>query len=153
MNSPCFVEKGAITDVNDPLLLNSEGMKFNQIKQSEDYVKDNSHCAWLIGYVKKNIVANDLNTVNPINYTPVDDSGALPDAETFDWEQCIQYYDTDGAAVNSNPKGCFYFYNTDVSFRTWYEPNYFSFMTGNVRTKFTENYQMLYNSTDYPNED
>lgn len=45
MKSPCFVEKGWINSTDNPLLLNSEGMKFNQIKQSEDFIKDDSHCA------------------------------------------------------------------------------------------------------------
>ena len=153
MTSPCFVEKGMINDVNNPLLLNAEGMVFNQIKKSEDFIKDNSKCAWLVGYVKKNIDANDLQNVNPINYTAPSASANIPDAEDFDWEECIQYFDTKGIAVNNSHKDCFYFYNTDVSFRTRYEPSYFSFAVGNVRTKFTEDYQMIYNSTDYPNED
>ena len=38
MNSPCFVEKGSINDYNNPLLLNSEGMSFNQIKSGEEYL-------------------------------------------------------------------------------------------------------------------
>lgn len=45
MNSPCFVEKGSINDFYDPLLLNSEGMQFNQIKSREYYIKDKSNCA------------------------------------------------------------------------------------------------------------
>lgn len=153
MNSPCFVEKGWISDVNSPLLRNSEGMKFNQIKQSETFIKDDSHCAWLVGYVKKNIDANDLSTVNPINYTAPGATANIPDAGSYDWEPCIQYIDSTGANVNANPKKCFYFYNSDISFRTWYNPNYFAFFTGNVRFKFTENFQVLYQSTDFPNED
>ena len=35
INSPIFLEKGFIDDVNDPLLYNSESMKLNQIKQLE----------------------------------------------------------------------------------------------------------------------
>ena len=84
MNSPCFVEKGSINDVYSPLLLNSEGMRFNQIKQSEDFIKDNTHCAWLVGYVKKNIDASDLNTVNPINYTAPSASASIPAAGEYD---------------------------------------------------------------------
>ena len=153
MTSPCFIEKGMVSDVNSPLLLNSEGMRFNQIKQNEQFIKDNTKCAWLVGYVKKNIDANDLQNVNPINYTAPSASSDIPDAEDFSWESCIQYIDTTGTPVNNNPKGCFYFYNTDISFRTWYNPSYFSFLVGNVRLKFTENYQRTYISTDFPNED
>ena len=153
MTSPCFVEKGFIDDVNNPLLLNAEGMVFNKIKNSEDYIKDTSKCAWLVGYVKKDIDNNDLSNVNPINYTAPDVTEGIPDADDFSWEDCIQYYDSKGALVNNDPKKCFYFYNTDVSFRTWYNPNYFSFMTGNVRYTMTENFGVIYVSTDFPNED
>ena len=153
MKSPCYVEKGYISDVNNPLLLNSEGMKFNQIKQSENFIKDDSHCAWLVGYVKKNIDNSDLSTVNPIVYTTPGDSTSIPAAGSFDWEPCIEYINTSGTSITASPKKCFYFYNSDISFRTWYQPSYFSIMTGNVRTKFTENYQSLYSSTDFPNED
>lgn len=83
MNSPCFIEKGWINDVNSPLLRNSEGMKFNQIKQSETFIKDDSHCAWLVGYVKKNIDANDLTNVNPINYNTPDAASNIPAAGSF----------------------------------------------------------------------
>lgn len=152
MNNPCFIEKGYINDVTNPLLLNSEGMKFNQIKQSEKFIKDDSHCAWLVGYVKKNIDNNDLTNVNPIVYTVPRADNNTPSASIYDWEECIRYYDINGEQVNSSPKDCFYFYNSDISFRTWYQPSYFSFVAGNVRTKFTENFQMLYNSTDFTNE-
>ena len=152
MNSPCFVEKGAINDVYSPLLLNSEGMAFNKIKQSEDFIKDDSRCAWLVGYVKKNIDATDLNNVNPISYTSPSASANIPAAGSYAWEPCIQYIDSTGTAVNNSPKNCFYFYNSDISFRLWYQPNYISFFVGNVRYKFTENFQYIYSSTDYPND-
>ena len=40
LNSPIFLEKGFINDVNDPLLYNSESMNVNQIKQEEIPLKD-----------------------------------------------------------------------------------------------------------------
>lgn len=40
INSPIFLEKGYIDDVNDPLLYNSESMNLNQIKQLEIPLKD-----------------------------------------------------------------------------------------------------------------
>ena len=128
-------------------------MVFNKIKQSEDFIKDASHCAWLVGYVKKNIDASDLTNVNPINYTSPSAAANIPAAGEYEWEPCIQYIDTAGVSVNNSPKDCFYFYNSDISFRTWYNPSYFTFLQGNVRMKFTENYQVIYKSTEFPNED
>ena len=44
VNSPIFLEKGFIGDVNDPLLYNSESMKVNQIKQLEIPLMDETKC-------------------------------------------------------------------------------------------------------------
>lgn len=53
MTAPCFVEKGIISNNNDPLLFNSENMSFNQIKQNETLLKDKTGCAWIVGYVSQ----------------------------------------------------------------------------------------------------
>lgn len=42
--APCFVEKGIINTNSDPMLFNNEQMSFNQIKQSEMLLKDNTGC-------------------------------------------------------------------------------------------------------------
>lgn len=44
VNSPIFLEKGCIDDVNDPLLYNSESMNVNQIKQLEIPLMDETKC-------------------------------------------------------------------------------------------------------------
>lgn len=67
MEAPCFVEKGTISDAGNPLLFNSEGMKFNEIKKSERAIKDESQCAWLVGYLKKGI-----GDTIAVSYTPKD---------------------------------------------------------------------------------
>lgn len=46
---PCFVEKGII-DEQDNTIFNNEGMTYNQIKQSEQLIKDKSDCQWIVGY-------------------------------------------------------------------------------------------------------
>lgn len=51
INSPIFLEKGFINDVNDPLLYNSESMNLNQIKQFEVPLKDETECGWVVGYI------------------------------------------------------------------------------------------------------
>ena len=51
INSPIFLEKGFINDVNDPLLYNSESMSLNQIKQSETPLKDETQSGWVVGYI------------------------------------------------------------------------------------------------------
>ena len=51
VNSPIFLEKGFINDVNDPLLYNSESMNLNQIKQVEIPLKDETQSGWVVGYI------------------------------------------------------------------------------------------------------
>ena len=51
VNSPIFLEKGFINDVNDPLLYNSESMELNQIKQFEVPLKDETESGWVVGYI------------------------------------------------------------------------------------------------------
>ena len=51
LNAPTYIKKGKIRDINDPLLFNSEGMAFNQIKQSETPLKDETKSGWVVGYI------------------------------------------------------------------------------------------------------
>lgn len=53
MEAPCFVEKGNISNSADPMLFNKENMSFNQIKQSELLLKDNTKAGWIVGYVSQ----------------------------------------------------------------------------------------------------
>lgn len=68
INAPCFIEKATLT-ADSPLLWNKEDMTFNQIKEDEILLKDNSGCPWIVGYYAKNtpdanlkgtVDANDL---------------------------------------------------------------------------------------------
>ena len=49
MQMPCFVEKGIVKE-QDNTIFNNEGMTYNQIKQSEQLIKDKSECQWIVGY-------------------------------------------------------------------------------------------------------
>lgn len=61
MTSPIYVHKGMLSEDN-PLILNSEGMSFNQIKTDETLLKDISNVAWLVGYISKNCPAEEITT-------------------------------------------------------------------------------------------
>ena len=54
IKAPCFVEKGTINDITDPLLYNSESLTYNQIKKAEYELKDNTGTGWIVGYLAKN---------------------------------------------------------------------------------------------------
>lgn len=48
--STIYCEKGYVSD-DDPLIYNSEGNTYNQIKTSETLLKDETGSAWIIGYL------------------------------------------------------------------------------------------------------
>ena len=62
--SPIFVEKGIINDYSNPLLMNNEDVKVNQIKKQEILLKDRTECPWLVLFLKKGVVGN--NSIDPI---------------------------------------------------------------------------------------
>lgn len=51
--SPAFIEKGYVSS-EDPAIFNKENITVNQIKTSETLIRDNSHTAWIVGYLAKN---------------------------------------------------------------------------------------------------
>jgi hypothetical protein len=53
IESPMYVEKATINDINNPLMYNSEGMVFNEIKQNETQLFDATGTGWIVGYVAK----------------------------------------------------------------------------------------------------
>lgn len=53
LDAPAFIEKATL-DFNDPMIFNSEEMTFNQIKQSETLLKDETGCPWIVGYFARN---------------------------------------------------------------------------------------------------
>ncbi len=64
--APIFVEKAMLKD-SDKMIINNEGMQFNQIKSNETLLKDKSKVAWLVGYLAKNFNAIDT-TAQTIEY-------------------------------------------------------------------------------------
>lgn len=53
IDSPIYLEKGYISDTQNPLLFNSESLRVNQIKQSEIALKDKTKCGWVVGYIPR----------------------------------------------------------------------------------------------------
>lgn len=67
ITAPCFIEKAKIPSSN-PLIYNSEGMHFNQIKKEEWLLKDNSKVAWIVGYVSRpNEQSTDISVQTTTN--------------------------------------------------------------------------------------
>ena len=64
--SPCFIEKGWVPNT-DSAIFNKENMTFNQIKTSEQMLRDDSKTSWIVGYIAQDHAAlvNKEFTVNP----------------------------------------------------------------------------------------
>ena len=68
--SPTFIEKATVTSLSDPLLYNSEHFEVNQIKTSENLIKDETGVAWIVGYIssKMSTETKDVEVTNiPLN--------------------------------------------------------------------------------------
>ena len=52
-DSPIYIEK-AILDNSDPYIFNKENISLNQIKESEQLLKDKTQTAWIVGYIPRN---------------------------------------------------------------------------------------------------
>lgn len=84
ISAPAFIEKATISN-KSALLMNKENMIFNQIKQAETLLKDETASAWIVGYVPKD--AFDTNTTIT---APVYDSDNI--YEAFDDIEEFPYY-------------------------------------------------------------
>ena len=64
--SPAFIEKGWVPNT-DSAIFNKEDMTFNQIKTSEQILRDDSKTSWIVGYIAQNHQAksNVSFTYNP----------------------------------------------------------------------------------------
>ena len=65
-NSPCIINR-AMLDENNPLIYNSEGFDFNQIKTNEILLQDDFRSRWIYLYMAKN--AADKNDIT-VAYNP-----------------------------------------------------------------------------------
>ena len=141
MSSPCFIEKGFINDINNPLLLNAEGMSFNQIKYGEELLKDKTHCAWLVGYLKKNIATQT------VTYTPPSED--LPALDALEFADCIRFENKDGTVTPANKN----YYRLDKSqstmkFRVYYKGNGYNntYTDQNIRLTFSYDNNLVNNN-------
>ena len=114
--SPCYIEKGFIEDVNNPLVLNTEGFVGNQQKQNETVLRDATNCAWLVGYLKK-----DISQSQTITYTFPEDAPNALELDEFPWANCVTIYNLDGSVTSPLKQAALYqANNSTMKFRVWY---------------------------------
>lgn len=95
-DSPLYVERGAVSDGSD-LIFNPEGGTYNQIKQSETLLKDESGIGWIVGYIPRDAADTAATVQAKIGITT---TGITTVAGIANW----QYYDkttNDGVLYNT----------------------------------------------------
>lgn len=76
-----FIKKATIAE-NSPFIINQEPIAVNQIKKSEFELKDDSHMAWIVGFVdRKAFESGDITVTSKANIVP----SIVKDSLT-DWE-------------------------------------------------------------------
>lgn len=90
VNAPCFIEKATLSN-NDPFIFNGEDMTFNQIKQAETLLKDETQSAWVVGYIPKDAFPEGATVTGD---AILDDSADITVAGIENWEY-YQYQNTD----------------------------------------------------------
>ena len=93
--SPCFIEKALPKSIRDPALYNSENMSYNQIKQGEKLLYDETGCPWIVGYIPRDSFKED---------TPVKVQAQLTGAANITVENITDYefYSYNNQAVNAD---------------------------------------------------
>ena len=62
VNATTYIEKASLP-ISNPLIYNSEGMSFNQIKSAEIPLKDISNCGWVVAYIARNYANDTAQTI------------------------------------------------------------------------------------------
>ena len=74
VSSPMYIEKGMVKE-SDPYIFNKERIALNQIKQSEVLLKDDTKCAWIVGYIPRDAFSTSTTITANI---PISPSGTTP---------------------------------------------------------------------------
>ena len=78
LDAPAMIERGRLGSY-DPYIFNDEGMRFNQIKQSETLLKDETQIPWVIGYIAKAQEETQPTTINIAQSQSFDYTGSSID--------------------------------------------------------------------------
>lgn len=68
VNATTYIEKASLP-ISNPLIYNSEGMSFNQIKSAEIPLKDISNCGWIVAYIAKNYTGSETVKNEIVTYS------------------------------------------------------------------------------------
>lgn len=101
--APMIINRGMVTSEANPLIFNSEGFSFNQIKQNEILLKDKTEMPWYLLYFKLNTPTMTVQ-FSTANITWDVDSSIDATSDNSIWKSGT-YYSTSGwkFKIDSNP--------------------------------------------------
>lgn len=85
MNATSYIEKGWLTNPQDPAVYNLEDFSVNQIKTRETLLQDKSHAAWIVGYYDRTAEADALKGTVNISTDQVPAEQLDGDLSTYDY--------------------------------------------------------------------
>lgn len=128
MQADCMIKRGMVSDLN-PFIYNKESITTNQIKTSEEALKDDTGSAWVVGYMARDTAETSL-TLNTAIVIP-----DLEIASLEDWS----YYKYTTQKCYTNPVTNFLFY----------VGNYSSVSSGDLYIDFRYNKKVVNRNITY----
>ena len=98
--APATIHRGKLRD-NDPYILNDEGILFNQIKQSETLLKDETQIPWIVGYIAAP-QANETDEVVSVVRRDVTPDFTVETLESWNYVNYIGESNAEGSKTESN---------------------------------------------------
>ena len=97
-NAPCYIEKATIDNKANMLLYNSEGLAVNQIKTSENLIKDSTGIPWIVGYVSSKL-STEVKDI-PVTTVALNSSGSASGSTVYTASSnFIDLFANDGIAM------------------------------------------------------
>lgn len=124
LNSPAFIRKGWVSK-DDPAIFNPEQMTFNQIKTTENLIKDGLGHGWIVGYYARP-TADKTITIYPDNIVVEGEYASIGDFPVTEYTRVINKAGTviqSGSEVmnGAKAKALVYFIRTDYYLGYMYE--------------------------------
>lgn len=86
LDAPMYIEKATVQD-DDPAIYNNEGVSVNQIKTKEYLLKDETECAWIVGYIDREFkdppATNENGEIELTSSVPIPD--IITDVASSEW--------------------------------------------------------------------
>ena len=95
LDAPSYIER-AIVDNENVLIFNPENVTLNQIKKEEKLLKDDTKCAWLVGFLDRKYAGGSLevtaNIISDFTYNALDDWALYEYYDKFIFKETAREY-------------------------------------------------------------